>query len=428
IDHCVPEFRRIVGHVQHDQYHRFSVDAHILQALRELHRLRSQPKKSGKLRWIVKDLSQQEWEVLAFACLFHDIAKGRDGDHSENGVEIAASDLGDFGKSESFISDVCWIVKEHLALSAAAFRENPKSPRTWNSLAEKGVQGKRLRLLAAFTIVDIRATNPDAWTPWKETLLDELVRQLERPETNSLISFATQLRKNRLDPSWSERLEPFLIAAVPMKHLIDDIRSITKSTDARKRGLELEPRVVQAKGQTWVRFHSATDRSGLFLSYVSRLAASGLSVRHASIHTDSDLGVYDWFEVKTSKTAAQVKKLLETASESASPRRFAVRFDSIDLISQSDDEWVISFRGQDQQGALFEAARVLFEHGFQIRWSKVHTWGRQIDDVFGVFPRKDDDTVDPNHSSNQFIERLKSALSQPKAALATTSVSILKRS
>ncbi|MES2857071.1 MAG: HD domain-containing protein, partial [Bdellovibrionota bacterium] len=226
IDHCVPEFRRIVGHVQHDQYHRFSVDAHILQALRELNRLRHRPKLAGKLSWVIKELTPAEWETLSFACLYHDIAKGRDGDHSVNGVSIAASDLAEFGKSDSLIEEVTWIVKEHLALSAAAFRENPRSPKTWNSLAERGVKGKRLRLLAAFTIVDIRATNPDAWTPWKETLLDELVKQLERPETGSLVSFAEQLRKQRLDAKWSEILDPFVIAAVPAKHLIEDIRAI----------------------------------------------------------------------------------------------------------------------------------------------------------------------------------------------------------
>ncbi|MEK7356379.1 MAG: HD domain-containing protein, partial [Bdellovibrionota bacterium] len=115
IDHCVPEFRRIVGHVQHDQYHRFSVDAHILQALRELKRLKKKPGLAGRLQPAVKSLTPLEWDTLAFACLYHDIAKGRDGDHSIEGVGIAREDLKAFGKSDALITDVTWIVEQHLA-------------------------------------------------------------------------------------------------------------------------------------------------------------------------------------------------------------------------------------------------------------------------------------------------------------------------
>ncbi|MES2857072.1 MAG: hypothetical protein V4692_14485, partial [Bdellovibrionota bacterium] len=177
-------------------------------------------------------------------------------------------------------------------------------------------------------------------------------------------------------------------------------------------------------GQTWIRFHTATDRAGLFLGYVGRLAANGLPIRHASIHTDPVLGVYDWFEVKTSKSAAQVKKVLSQSLVSspslgaASTRRFEVCFDSIELISQDENEWVISFRGRDQQGALFEAARALFELGLQIRWSKVHTWGRQIDDVFGIFPSLEE--------PNRITDALKKSLLLTKASLAAPSVVKLK--
>jgi [protein-PII] uridylyltransferase len=199
--------------------------------------------------------------------------------------------------------------------------------------------------------------------------------------------------------------------------LIEDIRAITSTSEGE---LELVPKVVQTRsGQTWIRFHAAIDRAGLFLSYVSRLSGNGLSIRHASIHTDRQLGVYDWFEVKTSKTAAQVRKLLgQTSGHQTSSRRFEVRFDSIELISQDREEWVISFRGRDQQGALLEAARALFECGVQVRWSKVHTWGRQIDDVFGVFPL----TSEPNH----LIAELKKDLSLTKAVVAPPSVVSVK--
>jgi [protein-PII] uridylyltransferase len=397
VDHCVPEFRRIIGHVQHDQYHRFTVDAHILQALRELKRLHRRPSLAGRLKKIVQDLSKKEWEILSFACLYHDIAKGRRGDHSIEGIEVARVDLERFGKDAALIREVCWIVSEHLALSAAAFRENPHSPATWQSLADKGVSGRRVALLAVFTIVDIRATNPDAWTSWKERLLHELVGQLERPETSSLIQFGNALRAARLDLRWMEALDPFLIGAISHRQLIEDIKMISHPNDCD--GSDLSPAVLQVKSgrQTWVRFHSREDRAGLFMSFVRQLSSLGLGIRHASVHTDSDLGVYDWFEVKTTRTAAQVRKLLFQASrrpqlhpsidaDSSTDQESHIVFDSVEGIASDNREWVISFRGRDQSGALLEAARALYAERASIRWAKVHTWGRQIDDVIGISP------------------------------------------
>lgn len=388
IDHCVPEFRRVVGWVQHDQYHRYSVDAHLLQVIRELKRLCSHPSRAGRLAGLVRSLTASEREVLAFACLYHDLAKGRGGDHSVNGVEIAEEDLERFGKSAAFIQEVSWIVREHLALSAAAFRENPSSPRTWQALHEKGVKGRRLVCLAVFTIVDILGTNPEAWTTWKERLLFDLVKQLEKPETSSMLKFVERLRRAHFQDweRYAEELDPFLIGSIPAKTLSDDIVLVRQ--EVQKKKADLPPRVVRLRGgkQAWVRFHAVEDRPGIFLNFVKRLSVSGLSVRHASIHTDPDLGVYDWFEVKTSKPSTQILKLLDAAARASVDRQFNVRFDAIELVSKDNREWVISFRGRDQNGALAEAARALFELGLQIRWAKVHTWGRQIDDVFGVSP------------------------------------------
>jgi [protein-PII] uridylyltransferase len=407
IDHCVPEFRRIVGHVQHDQYHRFSVDAHILQALRELSRVRKSPSRAGKLAKQVKSLSAKEWEILSFACLYHDIAKGRQGDHSVEGIGIAQEDLASFGKDRSFIREVTWIVERHLALSAAAFRENPSSPRTWGALAEKGVEGRRIALLAVFTFVDIRATNPEAWTAWKERLLAEIISHLEKPEASRAIAFSSELKKRKLGPEWVERLDSFLISMMSPKTLADDLALYLESRE------DLPPVVVRTRaGQTWIRFHSRLDRAGLFAHYVGLLAAAGLGIRHASIHTFTEAGVYDWFEVKTEKAPKQIEKLIELASKQTkaiSPPKPVV-FDRVSLVSSGADEWVISFRGKDQVGALLEAARALVDEGIAIRWARVHTWGRQIDDVFGVeAPKKEGD-----ERGEKIFERLNSRFSASK--------------
>lgn len=388
IDHCIPDFRRIVGYVQHDQYHRFSVDAHLLQVLRELKRLCSKPSRAGRLAPLIRKLSKTEREVLAFSCLYHDLAKGRGGDHSIKGIKIATRDLQRFKKSKAMIQEVAWIVEEHLGLSAAAFRENPRSLRTLNSLADRGVRGRRIDLLAIFTVVDILGTNPEAWTSWKERLLSELVQTLKRPETSELIRFAELLRRAKV-PDWErylEALDPFLMSSVPARRLVDDLKELTHE---RKKGIDLTPKVELIRGgqQTWIRFHASQDRPGLFLSFVKRLASAGMSIRHASILTDDLLGVYDWFEVKTTKNAQQILKFLALAEpKSGSEKTHRVRFDAIELVASDEREWVISFRGRDQSGALAAAAEALFERGASIKWAKVHTWGRQIDDIFGIAP------------------------------------------
>jgi [protein-PII] uridylyltransferase len=410
MDHCLPEFRRIQGYVQHDQYHRYTVDAHLLQVLRELKRICQKPSRAGKLAPLVKALTQRDREVLAFACLLHDLAKGRGGDHSADGVELARRELARFGKSDKVIEEVCWIISEHLALSAAAFRENPSDPSTWRGLAEKGVVGDRIRLLTVFTVVDIIGTNPEAWTPWKERLLFELARHLESPEADAMVGLLAAARTADLAgyesleslESLIQSLDHFLIRSIPKKVLIEDLRKLKKSDSQKKRptksdGLRLGDlqsddiaisvySFRRGGSQMWIRFYCPQDRAGLFMRFVQIMAAAGLGVRHASIHTDQDIGVYDWFEVKTSRTRAQVLKLLEGALRMRFEKQYQVRFDAIEFVSQDDQEWVISFRGRDQNGALAVASRALFEAGVEIRWAKVHTWGRQIDDVFGIKP------------------------------------------
>lgn len=393
IDHCLPEFRRVVGLVQHDQYHRFTVDAHLLQVLRELKRICEKPSRSGRLSVFVKALSKGEREVLAMAALMHDLAKGRSGDHSVKGVELARRELARFGKPEKFINDVCWIVREHLTMSAAAFRENPRSPSTWRSLADRGVVGDRIRLLAVFTAVDIRGTNPEAWTPWKERLLYELAHQLERPETDRMLELTAAVRAARLKEfeDLIDHLDPFLVASVTPRILAEDLRRLRSGRVGGGEFLtdESSARVVTVRRggrQTWIRFHSQKDRPGLFLGFVKWMAVSGLAVRHASVHTDPRLGVYDWFEVKASKSPQQILKILKAAARSTVDRVYRAPFDKIELVACDDREWVISFRGRDQSGALVEAARALYDAGAEVRWAKVHTWGRQIDDVFGIWP------------------------------------------
>lgn len=388
IDVSVTDFRRVVGYVQHDQYHRYPVDTHLLQAIRELKRVYSRPTLLGRLKPIVNSLNSQDWKILGWAALYHDVGKGSGGDHSDQSVRIARKDLAKFGVEAVVIEEILWLIERHLDLSQAAFRGNSASPKTWRELHEKGVEGVRLRRLAIFTAIDIRATNREAYTPWKERLLAELVDRLERPEARNL-----KLLQDRLGVKHGavlERLDPFLVGALSPLKLSRDLGECLQRKDAAVSvACFKQPRT----GRFWIRFHERNDRPGLFVAYARALQALGVSVRHASILSDESLGVYDWFEVKPPRMGPKMLELrllsLLASGAEGKAELPKVEFEAVDVLSTDEQEWVVSFRGRDVRGALLAAAeRLALKTGVSIRWAKVHTWGRQLDDVFGVTPPK----------------------------------------
>ena len=401
IDLAVTDFKKIVGYVQHDQYHRYTVDAHLLQAIREMKRVAARPSILGRLGKIAKSLTKEDWKILGWSALYHDVGKGSGGDHSDRSVLIAREDLVKWGLGRDLIEEIIWLIENHLELSLAAFRGNPAHPSTWRMLHAKGIEGKRLLRLAIFTAVDIRATNREAYTPWKERLLAELVDSLEKPEAKSLAALQKVLeakKETKLLPLL-DRLDPFLVSSLPPRTLADDLVRVSEALlrpSLEGRGDEITVRVAKiAKSKRiWIRFHVADDRPGLFARMARALQAAGLSVRHASILSDETIGVYDWFEVKPPRTVqgleAKLARLLVSSTKGASKEvpvaTNAEIFDEIECLSTGDEEWVLSFRGKDVRGALLSAAEALSSEGVSITWAKVHTWGRQIDDVFGIAP------------------------------------------
>lgn len=433
IDLAVTDFKKIVGYVQHDQYHRYTVDAHLMQAVREMKRVAKRPTLLGRLSPIAKSLTKEDWKILGWTALYHDVGKGSGGDHSDKSVEIARLDLVKWKVPSDTIEEIVWLINNHLELSLAAFRGNPAHPATWRRLHAMGLEGRRLLRLAIFTAVDIRATNREAYTPWKERLLHELVQYLERPEAKGIAKLEIALR-GLGQPKLVEildRLDPFLVAAIPTAALAKDLSQVTQAMSsfggATSETISVKVLRVSKTNRVWIRFHTGLDVAKLFSRMARAIQMSGLSVRHASVISDEQVGVYDWFEVKPPaklqglETKLQRLALLEanaaakvevstdanltTGPKVASGRRAAptalatsVRpaasvaaavvevFDEIECIAMSDLEWVISFRGKDRRGALLQAVDAIAGEGLSISWAKVHTWGRQIDDVFGVVP------------------------------------------
>lgn len=375
----IPGYDAIRGWVQHDQYHRYSVDAHLMQTCIYVRRVFAKPKTFKKLKFLIKDFSISDWNTLLYAALYHDIGKGASIHHSLEGADQVRDNFRSFGFSDEFTENVSWLVKNHLEISQAAFKKNPNSIETKKSLYDKDISGKKLRWLSVFTAVDILSTNAEAWTDWKESLIASLVKELERPESSEFYKLQKKLVQQKA--KYLAWFEPALLTFLPAKVILADLENnIIPSKNANTF-------YFQDKNKNlWIRFFNPVDSVGIFASYVNALTQSGCSIRHAYIKTDSEIGVYDWFLVKNNVSLSALKKRLEsqTLVENILVEKI---FDEIEFFEDSE-EWIIVFKGKDQKGMLLQAAQSLMDLGLNIKWAKVHTWGRNVDDIFGIYPQQ----------------------------------------
>lgn len=373
----LPELKNLRGLVQHDQYHRYTVEAHLYVAMKEVLKISQNPHELGRMGEVALLLTDYDWKLLLWAALFHDLGKGQKGEHSVVGAELVVNYLEKFGFDQSFIDEVEWIVENHLLISTAAFRKNPKSPLTWKELHSKGVQGGRLNRLSVFTAIDIRATNIDAWSSWKDRLLFELVAELSSEHVTKLFEVYKNLNADEGLLRWVSVLEPALLYEVNAEILAQDYYSVINGIDLD------EVFFYQEKRRKWVRFYREKDESGLLLKFVQVLYFMGCEVEMAFVQTIEGFGVYDWFKIDVDKPIKQLRKRYKSikVNQLTVPEVF---FDKIVVVSESDKEVLISFRGKNQRGALLAAANALSNEGLVIQWARVHTWGQQIDDTFSV--------------------------------------------
>lgn len=202
----LPDWSRIVGQMQFDTYHIYTVDEHNIEAVRMLGWI-----EAGTMADeipLVYDLAQdmQSRRALYVATLLHDIAKGRGGDHSVLGAEVAQKVCPQLGLESEETETVSWLILHHLLLSQTAFRRDIDDPRTILDLADIIQSPERLRLLLLLTIADMRAVSPNVWNAWKATLLRELYTRvaevleggLAATERDERVSHAKELVRDGL--------------------------------------------------------------------------------------------------------------------------------------------------------------------------------------------------------------------------------------
>lgn len=299
----LPEFGQIVGQMQHDMFHIYTVDAHTMMVIRNMRRFhyRSSEAHFPVACHCVRNLPKVE--LLYIAGLYHDMGKGRGGDHSELGAADAVAFCQRHGLTEEDTDLVEWLVRKHLYMSRVAQRKDIYDPDVILEFAAEVKSERRLDYLYALTVADINATNPTLWNNWRATLLRQLYsetrkalrRGLESPLDKQATIRACQesaleklLKMGMNEPEvrrfWAEGSEDFFLRHTPRQ-----VAEVTAAI-ARHQGEVPLVLVIERKGQ--VSEEGATeiciftaDRERLFANTVSALSQLGLSVHDASIHT-----------------------------------------------------------------------------------------------------------------------------------------------
>lgn len=388
IDYLLPEIIPLIGYCQHDQYHRYTADAHILQVCRQVNKLRSlERRKLHKdiLVHIQKEFSEEDWKIISWAALLHDLGKGQGlgEDHGIASQKISRPYVDKIPLGENAKKSLVWIIENHLELTQAAFRKNPQDQQILRNLVERGLSGKNLLRLYVFTIADILGTNPEAWTQWKAKLLADLVLRLRNPHTVQVMRLEKYLQNKKVIlPSLDlEGIDHLLLDELGETRLGKDIVGLKLNE------LKIEFRVFSiGSNKRWVRVHIQKDSPGLLNQLLTRFFHAGLMINHASIHTFRGIGVYDWFCVSSKKSTTHIKRLLETVPSSEVNLNNLGRFSQLEWVSISDQEWILSLRAKDQRGLLLRASYEISKLGLNICGARVHTWGNEVDDLIHISP------------------------------------------
>ena len=294
----MPDWARIVGQMQFDTYHIFTVDEHTIEAVRVLNML-----ERGELTEIAPIATElvnhlQSRRSLYLAMILHDICKGRGGDHSVLGAEVALEVGPLLGLSAEETETVSWLVLHHLLLSTTAFKRDIDDPKTILDLAETIQSPERLRLLLILTVADMRAVSAKVWNGWKATLLRELYARVAEVLAGGLSTTERDVRVQRarqaasmLLTDWSEEdLRTFTGRGYPGYWLSFDPETharharLMREAEQRNAPLTVDTRLLPARAVTEVTVYAA-DHAGLFSKISGALAIAGASIVDARIHT-----------------------------------------------------------------------------------------------------------------------------------------------
>jgi [protein-PII] uridylyltransferase len=407
-------FRRIVGQMQHDLFHVYTVDQHILMVLRNMRRF-----------FIAEHAHEYPfcsqlaggWDkpwILYAAALFHDIAKGRGGDHSELGAIEVRRFCRRHQIAREDASLIEFLVREHLGMSQIAQKSDLSDPDVIAAFAQRVGNERNLTALYLLTVADIRGTSPKVWNAWKGKLLEDLYRltlralggqaaspdaEVEARKREALIMLALHSQPFEAQkPLWDT-----LDVSYFMRHEAADIAWHTRQLS---RHVGTEQVIVRARrslvGEGLQVLVYTRDQPDLFARICGYFDQGDFSILDARIHTARNGYALDTFQVVTTALPEHYRELtsmievgLARALAQTSPLpepsrgRVSRRIKSFPItprVSLKPDDkaqrWLLNISASDQAGLLYKVARVLARHHLNLQLAKINTLGERVDDVF----------------------------------------------
>jgi [protein-PII] uridylyltransferase len=412
-------FRRIVGRMQHDLFHVYTVDQHILMVVRNVRRFFI-PEHAHEYPFCSQLASQWDkpW-ILYVAAIFHDVAKGRGGDHSELGAREARRFCRDHGIEAEDASLIEFLVRHHLTLARIAQKEDLSEAEVIGGFARLVATPRRLTALYLLTVADIRGTSPKVWNAWKGKLLEDLYRLTlralggARPNLDAEIEARKEEARHDLAlhsalPGTEDKLWATLEVSYFARHDAAEIawhaRSLWRHVQTTRPIVSARPSSVGEGLQVLV---YAPDQPDLFARICGYFDSAGFSIQDAKIHTTRTGYALDTFQVVSTQAEeaeidhrsliSLVETQLATALASAGPlpepRRGRISrrvrsFPVIPRVSLAPDEraqrWLLTVTASDRTGLLYSVARVLARHHINLQLAKVSTLGERVEDTFLV--------------------------------------------
>ena len=410
----LPVFRRIVGRMQHDLFHVYTVDQHILMVVRNLRRF-TMDEHAHEYPFCSQLMAgyDKPW-LLYVAALFHDIAKGRGGDHSELGAIDARRFCKQHGMTDEDTQLVAFLVENHLTMSSVAQKQDLSDPAVIERFARQVGTEERLTTLYLLTVADIRGTSPKVWNAWKGKLLEDLYRLAKSVLTGHSAGTGERVDARRREALRilnlyglaSDSYQTFWQKLDIAYFLRNDAQDIAWHTRVLYSHASTQEPIVRTRlapiGEGFQVVVYLRDQEDLFARICGYFDRKNLSVLDARIHTTRHGYALDTSLV-VDPTQTQGYRDILSLVEGGRPETWGVRrappppvrgrisrrsrfFPIQPTVDLRPDErgrhYLLSVTANDRTGLLYGIARVLSQHGINLYTARVTTLGERVEDVF----------------------------------------------
>ncbi|MDO5101307.1 MAG: [protein-PII] uridylyltransferase [Lautropia sp.] len=415
----MPAFARIVGRMQHDLFHVYTVDQHTLMVIRNLRRFMT-AEHAHEYPFCSQLISsfEQPW-LLIVAALFHDIAKGRGGDHSLLGEQEILRFCRQYGIEGEDRTLLAFLVREHLTMSTTAQKRDLSDPAVIAEFARCVGNERQLSALYLLTVADIRGTSSRVWNAWKGKLLEDLYRATLAHLTGHPVHPVTQMDARRTEAARLLREQGIAEAAyLPFWNSLDigyflrhDPQDLAWHTQMLHDRVDARATAVHARlspvGEGIEILILTLDKPGLFARICRFFEQHRLSILEARVHTTRDGMALDSFVVSAPEAIKpqpeqlgllekHLVALLQAPFEldqlkPAGPSRLSRRSRAFPLppkielrAGEANQRYLLSIIATDRPGLLYDLARILAQHDIDLHGARVTTLGERAEDTFTI--------------------------------------------